>query len=378
MIPNDLNYNQPLAVYLLFGAIGIFTLFCSLYAYRKSKIHFFALSKILTEILIPRSRYNFWAKALFFSIAWALATLSLMEPRGNGHYPLESGIAKQEGSKEKEDASLQRRAHDVIFLVDASASMEVKDTRLKLSRLEYAKEIVDQIIAKLKGESVALYAFTSDTTRLSPPTMDYLFVRLMLRDLHINEGDIAGTNLLEAISDMRSDYFKNKTPILKTLVILTDGEDTDIKGMQGKEKEEYTKKILNLLKDSEENHLTVFTIGMGTAKGEVIPGMQYGGKPVVSSLDVEILKRIADSGKGKYYFANDWTAFDLSKDLADIIDQENAPLEDYKVKLGRSETKGGDDLIYDLYFQIPLGICILLLSFGLFFPETRLRKKETR
>jgi Ca-activated chloride channel family protein len=376
MIPNDLNYHYPFAVYFIFGALFIFALFWRLFFYRKDLINLFASEKVINEILMPRSRYNFWAKVVSLCLVWIFATLALMEPRGNGHYPLSSGI--DAGDKTKRDAKegiVKRKAHEVIFLVDASASMEVADTRTGQTRLEFAKEIVDEVISRLKGESVALYAFTSDTTKLSPPTMDYLFVRLMLRNIKINEGDLAGTNVVEAIEDMRDDYFTAITPKLKTLIVLTDGGDTNLEGLKGAEREKHIQSILNHLDKAEENQLRVFTIGMGTEQGKTVPGVEYEGKQVVSSLDENLLERISEAGRGRYYFSNDWTALDLAQDLASKIGEEEALLEEYKVKTDASAAKGEEDLIYDLYYQIPLGIGMILLSLSIFFPDTRHRKK---
>ncbi|MFQ5728976.1 MAG: VWA domain-containing protein [Waddliaceae bacterium] len=265
MIPNDLHYNFPLAVYLFILVIALFILLCRLYFFRESVLERFAKPKILNKVLIPRSRYNFWGKVAAICMAWILAILALMQPEGNGHYPLEGTIeaAGKPKGKEKE-AIVQRKAHDVIFLVDASASMGATDTRTKATRLDYAKEIVDEAISRLRGESVALYAFTSDTTKLSPLTMDYLFVRLMLRQMQINEGEIAGTNLVEAIADMRDFHFSILTPKLKTLILLTDGGDTQLEELTGQERKHQIAATLNLVENADINQLRIFTIGMGT------------------------------------------------------------------------------------------------------------------
>jgi len=203
VIPHDLHYQFPMAGYLFPLALVIFVLYWRLFEYRKTTLSGFASEKVLQDILIPRSRYNFWAKTVAFFLVWIFAAWALMQPTGNGHYPLETAMEAAAKPKGKaKEAVVKRKAHDVIFLVDASASMSVQDTRTGVSRLNYAKEIVDQIVSGLRGESTALYAFTSDTSKLSPRTMDYLFVRLILRQMRINEGDIAGTNLVEALSDM--------------------------------------------------------------------------------------------------------------------------------------------------------------------------------
>lgn len=374
VIPNDLHYAFPAAAYLL--PVVIFLIFLSwrLYAFRRKALRSFASPVVLQEVLVPRSRYNFWSKSAALSLAWVLAALALMDPKGNGHYPLEKPLTAGVSAKNKEkEAVVRRKAHDVIFLVDASASMDVKDTRTGASRLDYAKDIADQIISRLKGESAALYAFTSDTTKLSPLTMDYVFVRLMLRNIRINEGDIAGTDLIEAVADMRDAYFSEVTPVLKTLIILTDGEDTDIESHQGEKKELETHALLSYLNRSAENRLRVYTVGIGTAKGQEVPGVEYQGKPVTSSLDEKLLKMISAAGRGTYYFANDWTAMSLAQDLTKKIEEEETPLEEYKIKL-RAGSHGEEDLVYDLYFQVPLAIAMIFVAFVVFFPETRTRK----
>ena len=72
--------------------------------------------------------------------------------------------------------------------------MAVVDTRVGESRLDYAKEIIDELVSQLDGEEVALYSLTSEMTLLVPPTNDYLYLRLMLHQVGYNEGDVYGTD----------------------------------------------------------------------------------------------------------------------------------------------------------------------------------------
>lgn len=376
MTPNDLNYNAPQSVYLMVGAIVIFVLFFRLFTFRENILRHFAEATVLNAILIPRSRYNYWAKTTALSLAWIFAVIALMEPRGNGRYPLQESLSDtlKKPISHQNQAVIQRKAHDILFLIDASASMEVNDTRTGQTRLEFAKDIVDQVISNLKGENVALVAFTSDTTTLSPPTMDYMYVRLMLRHMHINEGNIAGTNILKAISEMHDAYYTHLSTKLKTLVILTDGGDTMLEELKGNERQGYIQKMLGLLKNAQDNHLRVFTVGMGSEQGKTIPGIEYQGKPVVSSLDEDLLTEISKAGGGQEYFANHWTAMDLAQELTEKIENEHADLQEYKVKTWGMSKSSEDNLVYDLFYQFPLGLCIVFLGLVIFFPDTRIRK----
>lgn len=370
MIPPDLHFAFPEGFYLFPIAFLLVFLIWGLIRYRQEIV-----SKLFNqEVIVPRSSYNSWGKLGACFLLWIFAMMALMQPEGNGRYPLESGVQGGKKEKEKGEATARRKAHDVIFLVDASASMDVADTRTKETRLEYAKEIVDELISRFKGESVALYAFTSDTTRLSPPTMDYLFVRLVLRDMNINEGDLAGTNVVEALSDMREEYFTEITPKLKTLVLITDGGDTQLEEMEGEARSKQIEMLLSVIPDVQEHQLRIFTIGMGTEQGEQVPGIENQGKPVISILDEELLQAISDKGRGKYYFANNWTALDLADDLVDRMGEEEAPLEEFKVTRSSGMTKGKDDLVYDLFFQFPLGVALFMVIWLLYFPESRVKR----
>lgn len=374
MIPSDLHFAFPEGLYLFPLAFLITFLLWGLIRYRADLLSTFFHHTVIEEVRVPRSQYTSWGRVAASFLLWIFASFAFMQPQGNGRYPLESGVQGGEKKEEEGEATAQRKAHDIIFLVDASASMGVRDTRTGVSRLEYAKETVDEIVSRLRGESVALYAFTSDTTRLSPPTMDYLFVRLVLRDMEINEGDLAGTNLVEALSDMRDAYFSEQSPKMKTLVLITEGGDTELEEMKGESRNSQIEMLLSLIPDAEKYQLRIFTIGMGTKKGEKIPGVEDNGKPVVSSLDEELLKKLSGKGRGAYYFANQWTVMDLAGDLMKKIGEEKPPLEEFTVARSSGLTKGKSDLVYDLYFQFPLGIALFMLLWVLFFPETRVRQ----
>lgn len=374
MIPTDLHGLFPQAIFLLPIAGMIFFLLWQLFLYRKDLLNAHFSTEIQKKMVVHRSFISYFIKVAAVCLAWIMATFALMGPVGNGHYPMEEGLKPSEKPPKegKKEGAIQRKAHDVVFLIDASASMEVKDTRTGVSRLEFSKEIADEIMSRLKGESAALYAFTSDTTKLSPPTMDYLFVRLALRAMEINEGDIAGTNVVEALADMRDAFFLKKTDKLKTIVILTDGGDTQLEGTQGDARKRQIDSMLSILNPVQEHHVRIFTIGMGTEQGQPVPGIEDKGQPVISSLDEELLKALADKGRGSYYFANQWTSIDLAEDLIKKMGEESPFLED-KVSHSDGIEAGKGDLIYDLFFQIPLGCALFLLGWVLFSPDTGVR-----
>ena len=67
--------------------------------------------------------------------------------------------------------------------------------------------------------------------------------------------------------------FQRSHPRYRTLVILSDGEDTS-----DREKDNGISTIVNLVGQADELNLHVFTVGLGSKVGGVIPNLIYEGK----------------------------------------------------------------------------------------------------
>ncbi len=347
----DFHYAIPKFVTLIFFIFPILSLFWSLYVYRKKALHLFSSKKNSAKLIIARS--NNLSKVIAFSIIWILIVLALMQPKGDGYYP---------ESLKNQTETTKLKAHDLIFMVDASASMAIQDDPLGKSRLDLAKEIADEIISNLKGESASLYAFTSTATKISPQTLDLFFVRMMLRGISINEGGLAGTDFLATLQNIKEKHFKSTTHKLTTLVILSDGQDTLLETLTGNEETLRLNQILNLIGDPKKLNLRVFTIGIGKTTPQVIPGVQYQGKPVYSKLEAKLLKQLSEKGEGFYFDTNQLSPLEISKQILEKINQDNAFL-----KTEKKDPK--ESLIYRQYFQVLLALALILLIFYILFPN---------
>ena len=375
MISGSVSYDLPQAAFLMFGIILLLGLSWGLFQYRQRMQPLF-FPKATAGLIVPRSGLIFWTKCSAVCVAWVLCSLALMQPKGNGHYPQGLQPPKQPSGA----AKLQFKAHEVIFLMDASASMSCTDTREGETRLDYARDIADEIISDLTGETVSLYTFTSIVTQLSPSTLDYLYVRLKLKETEINEGGAAGTDIMAALEKMRKEeYAVLPSKKLWTLILLTDGGDTKLESLQGNQREQMINAMANLVDDAAKLNLRVFTIGLGTQAGQAVPNILYQGKPVISKLQDDILRKLSETGRGKYYFANDNTSLDISADIIKFMNQDNPYIEKETIegiKTASGSAASKENLVYDFYFQYPLGIVILLLAFSIFLPDTLIRRKE--
>lgn len=359
MIPRDLMYQFPQAGYLLVFFFVIAYLWVSLSHFRQRALATWAQGVVKASLGAMRSNWIYAICGFCLASAWILVVLALMQPAGNARYPQEQPPGAGE------EAPLKRKSHDVVFLLDASASMTVKDTRTGTSRLEVAKELADEIASRMEGQALALYAFTTKATKIVPATLDYLFLRLMIRQVQINEGDIPGTDLEAALKDWK-EATPSTVPALRTLILLSDGGDTQLESETGAQRQQRIQTILAQLGDPVKEHLRVFTIGIGSSKGATIPNMIYEGKPVVSSLQADVLEALSKAGRGNFYLASEYSALDIADDIHAWMGKDNPYYRDVSAFGQPSE----EDRIYDLFYQIPLGIGILLLGVALLLPRS--------
>lgn len=366
MTLDGMLYDFPSAVYTVFFVVLLSGLYWRLFQWRQEAGARFVSPELRDRVTTRRSRTAFLVKAMLISVAWVAAAMALTGPKGHGRYLV---AERKQQAAQQERGVVRHRAHDVVFLLDASASMNVHDARNGMTRLEYAKEIIDEVIDGLKGESVAVYAFTAQPTNIVPSTQDYLFARTMTRQIGINEGDVAGTDFVAALETVKDKHLSGDKAV--TLIVLSDGGDTRLESLQGRDRRKEEAAIVSRVMTASGGHLRVFTIGMGSLKGGVVPFVTYEDKEVLSALDEELLKMLSEQGGGRYYFAGDWNAFAIAHDLVTQIDAEDVVTEQ---NTSRKVIVGGSrDLVYDYYFQVPLGLAIVALSWALLWPQVRRR-----
>ena len=372
MLPTDFHYANPKAIELLLIIIPFIFILKYFDTRNRKRLNIFFAPHSQKKMIPSYSKKRDHWKSITLILASIFITIALMGPRGAGH---EINSIVKKNPTNNNQYKLRRKIHDVIFLLDSSASMSAIDTRTKESRLEYAKEIIDEIARNLRGQNVALYAFTSDVTTLVPLTPDVLYLRLLLENTTINEGDVAGTDLLNAFESISKKQFKNKKHNLKTIILLSDGGDTYLEQLSTEQRPEQINTIIDRLGNAKDNNFKLFTIGMGSSKGAIIPDLAFEGAPVYSTLDEEFLTNVSSRCRGKYFFANDFSApqiaeainiFILNDDLYE--EQENSS----NLNISIPE----NSIIYRQYFQYPLFIGILLFSIAYLIPIYQDRRKD--
>lgn len=240
----------------------------------------------------------------------------------------------------RESDSISSSPSHVIIALDLSNSMLAKD--IAPSRLDRSKKFISQLTQKFRGDRVAFIVFAGKAYIQTPFTTDYGAFLSSLQAIHTDMMPYQGTNLREAIllADAMQGVDEDEE---KILILLSDGEDHD-------------KKAVSIAKQIAANKTTIHTIGVGTTQGASIPEevnshelkKDSQGKTVISKLNEQVLKDIAQAGNGQYF----------------NITQEQAALREIQRSIKWAKGSTQNEKIYHRYksyFQWFLFPAILLL-----------------
>ncbi len=221
------------------------------------------------------------------------------------------------GSSETEVKSL---GIDVAIALDASKSMMVGD--IVPTRLDAARFEIHRVLEAIAGGRAALVPFAGLAFTQTPLTSDFEVVRSYLAELRVEDmprgGTAVGRALREALRALAPEQEEDDAPGAveadeyeeaikpfdgaqhKAIVLFTDGED-------------HEGDPLEAAREAARRGVRVYTIGVGTPQGRpvldiddkgLVTGTVKGpdGKtPLFSSLNVQLLKDIADITGGEYF-----------------------------------------------------------------------------
>jgi Ca-activated chloride channel family protein len=189
---------------------------------------------------------------------------------------------------------INRRGNEIVFIIDTSRSMMTPD--VKPNRLDRAKLAIDDFTNHLDGDAVGIVAFAGTAFLVCPITLDYNAFRETLNAIDTNIVPRGGTNISSAIQEAQA-ALRRRPGSDKIVILVTDGED-----LEGSA-------LTTAQNAKQQDGLRIFTVGVGTPGGDLIPlpPAQGGGfvkddsgQFVKSHLDEAGLKAIADATGGFY------------------------------------------------------------------------------
>ena len=245
-----------------------------------------------------------------------------------------------------------RRGNDIIFAVDTSRSMLTPD--VKPNRLARARLAIDDFVSHLNGDAVGLVAFAGGAFLQSPITLDYGAFHESLAALDTHIIPRGGTDIASAIREAQA-ALKGRAGSDKILILVTDGED-----LEGDS--------LSAAKAAAQDGLKIFTVGVGSANGDLIPlpADQGGGflkdsagQFVKSKLDEPALKALAAATGGIYAPLGS-----ANQGLDTIYQAALAPL-------AKHDLSSKAQKVYNQLFQWPLAASLALLMASLLIGTRR-------
>ena len=295
----------------------------------------FANSKLLKRLSPNQSLFKSILKIVVLSLAFVCLAIALVNPKI--------------GTKLE---TVKRQGVDIVFAVDVSKSMLAED--IAPNRLEKSKQLVTQIINNLASDRVGIIAYAGKAFPQLPITTDYGSAKMFLQNLNTDMLSSQGTAINEAI-ELAKTYFDDEEQTNRVLIIISDGEDhSDIAS--------------NVAEEAGDEGIRIFTIGVGDEKGGPIPIKRNGvllnykkdgnGETVVTKLNEETLKDIADEANGAYIRGNN---------TGDVIDE----IKDILNRMDKTEFEAKEFADFKDQFQWFLGFGIFFLFIDIFLLERK-------
>jgi Ca-activated chloride channel family protein len=191
---------------------------------------------------------------------------------------------------------VRQRGLDIVLAVDTSRSMLAEDAGPGVSRLQRARLAALDLARLARNDRVGLVAFAGSAFLQCPLTVDDEAFRQSVEALDTGIIQQGGTAIGTAIH-AALDAFGAEQENVRVLVLFTDGE-------------EHESGALDAATRAAARGLRIYTVGVGTARGEIIQirddkgNTSYlkdaEGKVVKSALDESLLREIAAKSGGFY------------------------------------------------------------------------------
>ena len=186
---------------------------------------------------------------------------------------------------------VQRKGIDLAIALDVSKSMLATD--LPPSRLERARQFVIRLIDALPDDRIALVLFAGKAYLQMPLTTDHGAARLFVASAGPDAVPQQGTVLSDAL-ELSSRAFTGTDKRFKSIILISDGEDHD-------------RDALDKARELAGQGVMINTVGVGSSAGGTItdpatglPKTDEAGNTVITKLNEEVLRQVAQVTNGKY------------------------------------------------------------------------------
>ncbi|MEO5716175.1 MAG: VWA domain-containing protein [Luteolibacter sp.] len=351
-----MSFAQPgwLVLLILVPLLGIGALLAS--RLRKRQWEEFVAPRLRGALLKRGSALPRWFALFFLLTACAAMILALARPQGDAGVRTEKTMGR-----------------NVLIALDLSRSMRVTD--VKPDRLAQAKIVIYELLEAMPNERIGLIGFAGNPYLYAPLTIDHSAVRETVEQVDETWAPKGGSDLAAAVH-LATETLKKTGQKNNALVILSDGEkhEGDLDAM---------------IAEAEKSGVYILAVGVGTEDGGFVPNADFpngqmvdrSGRPVVSRLQADVMRKLAAETKGRFTLAG--SGLDIPEMVKSVVNDLDA-----------FEMKGRDRRVSIEFYQwlmLPAilflitsitagtrwkGIKVALLAAGAFFIPTDVRASE--
>ena len=232
------------------------------------------LKALMPDVSTWRREVKFWA----VSAALAMMIVCLARP--------------QYGTKID---TRTRKGIEAIIALDVSNSMLADD--VKPSRLDKSKMLISSLVDKMVDDKVGLVVYAGDAYTQLPITSDYVSAKMFLDNISPAMISVQGTDIARAI-DLASHSFTQQEGVGRAIFVITDGEDNE-------------GGAVDAARAAMQKGIAVYVLGVGSPEGSPIPMpgtnryiTDNAGNTVVSKLNEDMCREIAQAGGGAYIYVD--------------------------------------------------------------------------
>lgn len=301
---------------------------------RRKRIRAMGDEALVRDLMPSWSGAKGWVRTVLFCLAFACFSIGLARPL------IGAKLAERE-----------TKGAEIMVCLDVSNSMLAQD--YSPDRLSRAKLAISRLTDKLQGDRIGLIIFAGSSFVQLPITADYVSAKMFLNSISTESVPIQGTAIGEAIMTAAKS-FSAQSEKSRVIIVITDGEN-------------HEDDAVDAAKQVAELGIKVYTIGVGSLRGQPIPVngdlmKDKEGNIVVTRLDETTLQQVAAAGNGAYVHAGN-EEFGLNP----IID-EIRKLEDEKFQSVVFED-------FDEQYMYFFGAALLLFVIEMLIGERRSKRR---
>lgn len=270
---SDYQFQYPQAFWLLAAVPLLVIVFALNLAWKKKTRKKMGDPALIRQLKAGYSPLKNTMKFIMVLLAFMLGCIALANPR-----------------KPDRNSGDARRGIDIVVALDISNSMKATD--VSPDRLTRAKQFMLKLIDNMHDDRLGLVLFAGNAYAQMPLTFDREAAKLYVSAANPGYISAQGTSIGDAFRKSGL-LFEADAERFKSIILITDGETHD-------------EDALDMAKEMANMGVMINTLGLGSPSGTTIPDStgnpkkDASGNVVISKLNEEILKEIAQRTNGRY------------------------------------------------------------------------------